>query len=212
MMRVYFQVEMEDLREIESELGMTRDKTKLVLKNAINKTAKEVEQRMSSEAKKKYRYESGRVGDIRSANKITQATAKTLTATIRATSGIKEPKHFVLKPDTYFPGGRGAPSWVRSKVLRNGKLHKMALRPDASGDKYKAFVVKYPNKGGNDHIAFAQRVPGSRMQGKNKEAIKSLYSPSIPKMEETVYMDSVHDDVNDMLMRNIQIQIVRFLK
>ena len=72
-------------------------------------------------------------------------------------------------------------------------------------------MVKYHNANGNDHLAFAQRVPGSRMKNKNKEAIKSLYAPSVPKMEEVVYKDEIADDMNDILMDNIQKQILRYL-
>lgn len=209
---IHFQVDMQDLTEIEAALGMMKDKSRMVLKAAINNAAKETEKRMSREAKQKYRYESGRVADIREANDIKKAKASNLAATIEVKSKIKEPKNFVLVPDTYFPGGRGAPPWVKAKNLRNGKLHKLASRPNDSGDKYKAFVVKYPNKNGNDHIALAQRVPGSRMKDKNKEAIKSLYAPSITKMEEVVYTDKIADDMYDILMENIQKQILRFVK
>ena len=209
---IHFHVEMEGLHEIEEALGMAKDKSKVVLKAAINNAAKEVERRMSNEAKKKYRFESGKVADIRAANDTKKASASNLRAVIEVKSKIKEPKNFVLIPDTYFPGGVGAPKWVKAKNLRNGKLHKLALRPKDSGDKYKAFVVKYRNPGGRDHVALATRVPGSRMRDKNKEALRTLYSPSIPKMEEVVYMDEVHDDANDILMNSIQEQIHRFVK
>ena len=133
---IHIHVEMQNLTEIEAALGMMKDKSKLVLKTAINNAAKETEKRMSRETKQKYRYESGRVADIREAHMpIKKAKTSNLTATIEVKSKIKEPKNFVLKPDTYYPGGKGAPSWVKAKNLRSGKLHKMALRPNDSGDK-----------------------------------------------------------------------------
>lgn len=209
---IYFHVEMQDLTEIEAALGMMKDKSKMVLKAAINNAAKETEKRMTNEAKKKYRFESGRVADIRAANDIEKAKGKNLSATIEVKSRIKEPKNFVLITDTYFPGSVGAPKVLKAKNLRNGKLHKLALKPNASGDQYKAFVVKYHNSGGKDHIALAQRVPGSRMKAKNKEKIQTLYAPSITKMEEVVYMDEVHEDMHDILMNSIEKQMQRLLK
>ena len=38
---IHFQVEMQDLTQIESALGMARDKSKMVLRTAINNTAKQ---------------------------------------------------------------------------------------------------------------------------------------------------------------------------
>lgn len=209
---IHIHVEMENLTEIEAALGMMKDKSTMVLRTAINNAAKEVEKRMSREAKQKYRFESGRVADIREANTIKKAKASNLTAVIEAKSKIEEPKNFVLITDTYFPGGVGAPKYLKAKNLRNGKLHKLILKPNASGDKYKAFVVKYPNPGGRDHFAVATRVPGSRMKNKNKEKLRTLYAPSIPKMEEVVYRDKVDVDVNDILVDEIKKQILRYVK
>ena len=38
---IHFFVEMQDLTEIEKALGMQKDKSKMVLRSAINQTAKE---------------------------------------------------------------------------------------------------------------------------------------------------------------------------
>ena len=85
-------------------------------------------------------------------------------------------------------------------------MKRVALRPGAAGDKYKAFIVRYKS----GHYALAQRVPGKRMKSNpHKEAIKSLLSISAPKAEEIAYRDGIEDDVHDILQRSIQEQMRR---
>lgn len=208
---IHVQVEMEDLLKIESALNMARDKSKMVLRNAINNTAKQTESRMADEAKDRYRYKKGSKADIRKANSIEKASAGKLSSTIRAEGPVNELLDFHVQPKTYYPGGRGAPKWIKARVLRTSKFSRIALRPEAAGDKYKGFVVKYPT----GHMALAQRVPGLRMKSrpdKKKERIRSLLSISTPKMEETVYREEVSKGMYDLLEKNIEEQMKRFLK
>ena len=208
-MRALFYVDMEDLTEIEAALGKTKDKSKMVLKTAINNAAKQIENSMVDKAKAKYHYKKGNKGDIRKANTVKKANIGKLEATVEAKGDVNELLDFQVKPRDYFPKGEYIPEWVKARALRGSKLTKVALRPNARGDKYKAFVIRY-NSG---HLALAQRVPGKRMKSKpNREAVKSLLSISIPKMEETVYRAEIEEDMHDILMRNIEEQIQRFLK
>lgn len=204
-----FYVDMDDLTKIEAALDMARDKSRMVLKAAINNAAKQTEGSMVDKARDKYRYKKGTKGDIREANSIKKAKAGDLAATIEAKGDVNEFLDFHVRPSTYFPGGKGAPSWVKARVLRNGDFHKIALRPGADGDKYKGFVIKYRS----GHLALAQRVPGKRMESKpDKEFVKSLLSVSTPKMEETVYREEIDDDMYDILMKNIEEQMKRYIK
>ena len=82
------------------------------------------------------------------------------------------------------------------------------MKPGASSDKYKAFVVRYQS----GHITIGQRVPGKRKP--EKEFVKTLLSPSTPNMlgyEQGVY-GVVEPQMYDLLQRNIQTQILRYLK
>lgn len=206
---IHFQVEMQDLTQIEAALGMMKDKSKMVLRTAINNAAKQTENSMVDGAKSRFRYKSGTKGDIRAANKITKAKTSALYAMVEAQGPVNELLDFMVRPSTYFRGGRGAPKWVKVRARRDSSLAKLALRPGASGDQYKGFVIRYRN----GHLAIAQRVPGKRMRSNyRKEAVKSLYSSSTPKMEEIAYNEDVSGKVNDMLHRNIQEQIQRLLK
>lgn len=204
-----FFVDMDGLEEIEAALGMAKDKSKVILKAAINNTAKQTENSMVDKAKAKYRYKKGRKGDIREVNTIKKAKAGHMEASVEASGPVNELLDFHVQPATYFPGGRGAPRWVMARALRNSKLSKVALRPNAVGDKYKGFVIRYRS----GHYALAQRVPGKKMKSNPvKEAVKSLLSVSTPKMEEKVYHAEIEDGMYDILQRNIQEQMQRFLR
>lgn len=62
---IHYHVEMQGLTEIESALGVAKDKSKMVLRSAINNAAKQTEDRMVTEAKTRYRYKRATKGDIR---------------------------------------------------------------------------------------------------------------------------------------------------
>ena len=213
---IHFHVDMQDLTEIEAALGMVKDKSTMVLRSAINDTAKQIEKRMSRDAKSKYKYKSGRVADIRAFNKIKKATAGNMTAMIESVGTANDLLDFVVKPSDYFPGGKGAPTWIKARGKRNGRFTRLARNPSAAGDKYKGFVVKFDS----GHLAVVERVPGKYMRqkhvnrkygGQKKEALEALYSIATPKMEEVVYRDNIADDMYDILQENIQKQMLRYL-
>lgn len=205
---IQFHVEMQDLREIEAALGMAKDKSKMVLRSAINNAVKETEERMVEEANERYAFH-GRKSRIRKVNTIKKAKVSKMEATIEAKGKANELLDFQVKPRTYFPGGRGAPAWVKGRGRRDASLTKFARYPSAAGDKYKGFVVEFKS----GHQAVIERVPGRRMRGKpHKEAIESLYSISTPGMERIVYEYKIDSDLYDTLERHIESQILKYLK
>ena len=58
---IHFQVDMQDLTRIESALGMMKDKTKYVLRAAINSTAKQTVTLLVDEANREYYISKGKV-------------------------------------------------------------------------------------------------------------------------------------------------------
>ena len=203
-MMIHFQVEMQDLTKIEAALGMTKDKSKIALRSAINNAAKQIEKTMSSETKGRYVFKK----DIKAANELKKSTTRSLQAIITVRGTPNELYDFQVRPQTYYPGSKGAPKWIKARGKNETQFHKIAARMDASGDKYKGFVVKYHS----GHLALAERVPGKKMRSDpRKEAIESLYSLATPKMEEVVYMDNIHDNVMDILEKSIETQINRYL-
>ncbi len=206
-----YRVKIEGLRELETDLGMARDKTRNILKAAINNTAKDIENRMSGGAKKRYTLHGGKSA-YHKANKIKKASVNKLEAIIIASSRPEDTLNFTVRPNTYFPGSVGAPAYRKARTVRGSKLAAMFLKKSVSkdDDQYRAFVVKYPKTG---HYALAERVPGSRMKKKPwKEALKSLYGTTKAKGEEIVYKQEIDKDVYSILSEQISLQIPRFVK
>lgn len=202
-----FYIEMQGLEELERDLGMLKDKSKMVLRGAINNTAKQLEKQMAHDANKRYKLEDGLQG-YKSANVITKATTSKLEATIRSRGPVLDMSDYMMKPSTQvYPGGRGAPSWIKAKVLRKSRLTGIARFKGSRGDKYKGFMVRFHN----GHEAFVSRRPGSVSSSTGKEIIETIYSPAVSKGEEVVYRDEMEDDVDRMLLENIEQQIQRFL-
>lgn len=204
---IHFFVEMQDLTEIEKALGMQKDKSKMVLRTAINNTAKDTVKLLADEANREYYIPKGKVKKTLS---IKKATAGKLEAIVRSDGPINELYDFRVRPKGYNPSNR-PPGGHTGNVRRDKSPSRLYLKPNASTDKYKAFVVKYSS----GHITVAQRVPGSHMKGKPwKEGIKTLYSPSTPNMlgyEQGVY-GVVEPEMYDMLQKNIQEQILRYTR
>ena len=205
---IYFQAEMQDLTKIEAALGMAKDKSKTVLRSAINQTAKETVSLLVDEAGKEY-YIKNKSSIGKTLNR-KKATVGDLTAVITSTGKTTELYDFRVSPRSYSPKHRPAGGHTANVKVGNPAKH-LYLKPDASGDKYKAFIVKFKN----GHKSVAQRVPGTEMESSSgREAIKTLRSTSIPAMlgnEEGVYR-VVNPKIQDMLQKNIQEQIQRFLK
>lgn len=203
---IHFQVEMQDLTEIESALGMMKDKSKYVLRAAINSTAKQTVTLLSDEANREYYISKAKVKKTMS---VKNATVGTLTAVVTSAEPVNELYDFKVNPRTYIRGG-GVPGGYKGNVRRDKSAAKLILKPGAGADQYKAFVVKYQS----GHLTVGQRVPGKRMKSKpDKEFVKTLLSPSTPNMlgyEQGVY-GVVEPQMYDMLQKNIQEQIHKFL-
>lgn len=205
---IHYLINMDGLEEIEAALGKTKDKSKHVLRAAINDSAKEIEKRMAKGAGQRYARNEGGMRPYRAVNTIKKAKIGNLAAIIEAKDKSSDLYEYKLNDRTYYPGSKGAPSWIKAKQLKRNKLQRLAARQGGGSDQYKAFVVKYHS----GHLALAERVPGTSMKGRpEKEAIRSLYATSKPKAEEMVFKKDIEADVHAVLMRNIQEQINRFL-
>lgn len=203
---IHFQVEMGDLTQIESALGMAKDKSKMVLRTAINNAAKETVTLLVDEANREYYIQKGKV---RKTISIKKATTGKLEAIIKSEEPVNELYDFKVSPKAYNPSNR-PPAGHKGNVRRDKSPKSLYLKPGDASDQYKAFVVRYRS----GHITIGQRVPGKRMKSKpEKEFVKTLLSPSTPNMlgyEKGVY-GVVEPQIYDLLERNIQEQILRYL-
>lgn len=204
---IHYHVEMEGLHEIEAALGKMRDKSKMVLRTAINNTAKQTVTLLVDEAARQYYIQSKT--RVRKTLEIKKATASDLTALVTSTGRTTELYDFKVKPKAYTPRNRPKAGHT-GNVKRANDAKALYLRPGDSRDKYKAFTVKFKS----GHKSVAQRIPGTKMRDNpEKEAIKNLRSTSIPAMlgnEEGVF-GVVNPRMYDMLQQNIQAQIIRYL-
>lgn len=207
---IHFHVDMQDLTQIEAALGMMKDKSAMVLKTAINNTAKQTVQLLVDEANKEYQFT--QPAQVRKTLSVKKATTKNLTALVTSKGRVNELFNFMVKPRTYIKGG-GVPGGYGAHTKRGAAYQDIFLKQNAGGgeDKYRAFVVKYKS----GHKTFAQRRPGKRMKSDpSKEFLKTLFAPSIPNIlgdEQGVY-GVVEPKMYDMLQQNIQEQMLRFLK
>jgi hypothetical protein len=209
---IHVDVNMDDLTNIEKELGMAKDKSTMVLRSAINEAAKELNKRLLKEDKQDYAYREQDALTEAHAGNIKKATTKKLYATITVKSEIGELYKFDTNPlEVAVPKGQpyNPPRWYRAKVQKKGRRTALALRKGGQGDQYKAFVVKFSN----DHLAVVQRQPGTRMRSNPaKEAIKALYSPSIANMSKEMYEKYESIRTEELLEEHIQKQIERYLR
>lgn len=206
---ITYQVNMDDLKEIQQYLGIARDKTKTILRSAINDTAKDTMQLLLDETVKRY---ATKRKVVKKTMSISKAKASHLVATIKVVSPTMELYDFKVSPKKYVHplDFEHKPKYYKGKVLKSAQLSKLILKPGASRDKYKAFVIRYQS----GHITIGQRVPGKRMKSKpNKEFVKTLLSPSVPTMmgnERGVY-GIVEPKMYDLLSKNIAKRIEKHL-
>lgn len=208
---IHIDVNMDDLTHIEKELGMVKDKSTMVLRNAINEAAKELNKRLLKEDKKEYAFrDKGALNSAHTGN-IDKAKVSKMWATVVVKSKIGELYKFDTNPlRVAVPKGQpyNPPRWYKARVEKSGKRTPLALKKGTRGDQYKAFVVQFSN----GHLAVVQRQPGTQMRSNPaKEAIKSLYSPSIPNMSKEMYEKYEAIRSEELLESHIQRQIARYL-
>ena len=209
MISVY--VSMDSLKEVEAGLNMTKDKSKLVLRTAINETAKETMRLLVDETSERYYIKKK---DVRKTAKLQKATTGFMMAFAQFRGPIGELYDFRVLPRAYNPKARPKAGHKGNVDRENAPkyLRRMpnATRRNGKKDQYKAFVVRYRS----GHITVAQRIPGKPMKSKPwKEAIKTLYAPSVANLmgwEKGVYA-KYEDEISAMLAENIRKTAERML-
>ena len=163
-----------------------------MLKNAVNKTAKQTKAKLVNRAKKAY---ATKKPVIDGAMDVKKAKVAKPEAVIKVDGEQLELKKFRVKPDSYTP--RDRPPMVKAKVLLSSKMKPLALGGS------KAFIAQFQN----GHVSVVQRKTSKRFP------IKKLLSNSVPKMigGQQVY-DVVEPEIYDDLMANIQAEIKKVLK
>lgn len=190
---IQFEFDERLLKVIEDALGDLKSESRKVLKNAVNKTAKQAKADLAQKAQETYVVKKGR---FTKAMATKNATTGNPEAVIKVTGEQLELKDYKVSPATY-KTGKSRPSVTKAKVLLSS-----GLKPLASSNK--AFLAKFSN----GHVSVVQRRTKSRFP------LKKLLSNSIPKMigsQERVY-GIVEPDIYDNLMANVQAEIRKVLK
>ena len=205
---IYFEVDTEDLSHAIRDLNIPKGKLNSILKTAINRTARQVKTWLPEEAEDRYHIK--RMGQVKKGLKMTGAKISSPVAHIISSGHANDLYDFNVTSRRYSPSNR-PPAGHKANVLRVNSPVSLMLKPNANGDKYRAFVVKYKSK----HVAIAQRVPGSKMKDNNKkEAIRNLYSISTPAMlgYEKGVMAKVSPKTEALLASEVAKGIERYLK
>lgn len=189
---IEFQIDEGMLKTIEDALGDLKSESRKVLKNAVNKTAKQAKKDLAQKAQETYAVKQTR---FTKAMTTKNATVGNPEAVINVTGAQLELKDFKVSPATYNPTNR--PSVVKAKVLLASGLKGLQAGT-------KAFLVKFKS----GHVSVAQR------RGPERYPIKKLLSNSVPKMigsQKRVY-GIIEPDIYDNLLANVQAEIAKVLK
>lgn len=222
-MPLHILVNMDDLTRAEAGLNMHKDKTKYVLRSAINNTAKQTQKLLIDESVKLAYLRSK--AEATKTISIKKATMKDLAAIVTSKGKTLELRNeYSVRPRGYNPKKRPK-AGHKGNVLRSKPARNLYLKKSGR-DKYKAFVVKFKN----GHISIAQRVPGTKTTRKKlavsangkkvnrrewqAEQIKNIRSTSIPALlggKDRIYRQYA-GRIEDMLVDNIMLQMQRYMK
>lgn len=191
------------LAKIERKLGKMKNEAPKVLKNAINRAAKQARKELASEAQKTYTIKKG---GFSKAMKLKPASAGNLEATIKARGAPIPLKDFRISK----AGGK-----VRAQVLKSGSLKPLekggikAFVNNVAGKRKEQAEGTRKGKAGTavKHNAVAQRLTEKRL------GIEEKFSNSIPVMlgnEKRVY-GVVEPHIQENLKRNIEMQVRKVL-
>lgn len=201
------------LKIVEKALGKLKTESRKVLKNAVNKTARQAKTDLALKAQETYAVKKSR---FTKAMATKNATVSRPEAIIKVTGEQLELKDFKTSPATY-RNGKNRPSTTKAKVLLSS-----SMKPLERGNKVKAFISKFES----GHVTVVQREPGKRYKPDNAAKrikkygkgidltkLKVLLSNSVPKMvgSKKHVFGVVEPHIYSNLMDNIQNEIRRVL-
>ncbi len=192
-----------DVKRIEKSLKGMKNKTPIVLANAINRAITNVKSNMAKKASEKYLIKQK---DIKPTISIVKKASKTDPTGHIKSVGYKIPlnkfKVSPNKPTTV----KKRPEYHIAQVLKSGSTKNL------SGDNRhsKGFIVQF-NSG---HIGVYERLKGTRTKkGKGLEKLIPLFGPSVPEMLGTKDINKyITDEANKTLQKRIDHEVNRILQ
>lgn len=182
---ITYKVNRAELRYVEKKLGDMKSKAPRVLKNAVNKTARQTRKRIAQSARGAY---SAKEVGFNNHMKIREATAGDLTASIDADGKPLTVIRFKYRAGKPYKGGAAA-----STDVVNGGLKQLIS-----------------SKGGK---AFKRNGLIMQRKGSGRFPLKVIHSNSVPKMVEKIYggergmKGDLREPVYSDLRKNIEAEI-----
>ncbi len=188
-----------NLSAIERQMESRMKKAPIVLKRAVNQTAKEAVKKLSKKARDVYVLRGGGAS-FRKEMTVSGALAGSPEAVIRSKGEMKEMLDFKVSPTRVSITGT-RPEEYEGKIYRDKGM--AALNGET-----KAFIAKFKS----GHKAVVERVPGRMMDSNpKKEFLRKLLSPSVPQMignEEKVYgplEEEIHMDLKKNIRKHMEL-------
>lgn len=195
---IKFEFDQITVKDIEKKLGRMKSEAPRVLKNALNKTAKDARRDLAKKAQETYAV---KVGGFSSRMTIRDATTGNLEAVIETRGKPIEMRYF-----SHRGGRKGAPLYV---TIIKGLQKSMGRR---------AFFNKISPKsqGGSGHMAIAKYTGKDGERGgyrPNRLGIEEKYSVSVPQMigsKRRVY-GVLEPNIQEHLRNNVDKQVSKIL-
>ena len=190
---IEYEINRADLAFVQRKLKGLEGETPKVLKNALNKTAKEARRKLAEGAQSAYTV---KIGGFNRHMKIQAATLAKLETVIRSNGKPLTVKSFSNRGGKNKRGGAAAAADIVKSGLKqiiSGTSGNKAFKP--SGGNIKGLVVQ--------------------REGAGREPIKVLHSNSVPKMLEKVYDGerginrALKKTITEGLHRNIEAEIAK---
>ena len=212
-------------KDVANALGNLGKKAPLVIRNAVNETAKDARKVMIREAKARYAVNSAGRRHLNDLKIRKKARVSDLGAELHIGGpGQKDAMkndlgYFKTIPSRPYVGQdvANAPAHFRAKVLKSGSMKRLT----GKGNLSKGFLVEFAS----GHVGMVQRVIGSsshntvtkksgaprwRNKDGNVETLQTMGSPSAAAMHHVIW-EQVEPDVQDTLEKKLEASIQKTL-
>lgn len=218
-------IELVGEKEVAKALGSIPQKAPLVIRNAVNETAKDARKVMIREAKSRYAVNgAGRrhLNDlkIRQRARVSDLSAELHIGGPSQKDAMKNDLgYFKVNPNKSYVGGNvaNAPAFFKGKVLKSEGMKPLT----GKGNLSKGFLLEFAS----GHVGMVQRVIGSDSDNKvtkksrvprwtnadgKVEKLQTMGSPSAAAMHHVIWQQ-VEPDVQDTLERKLEESIQKTL-
>ncbi len=180
---------------VEKRLGKFWHKTPNVIRNALNRTAQNIQSNIKKEVRQRYVIKASHIQEA--IGKPKKATFQDLTITVKTRGGPIPLDRFKIKPGT------------ASEQQRRRKLFNVTIKKGETKEMERAFVtdfVKRKKDGSSAVMAF-------RRTGKTRLPVERLFGPTIPSMiNNEEVRENIMEEATNTFQKRLDHEIDRILK